>query len=203
MFFRNEEDPVSRRVSGGYNFLIGIPVFWEFLGRGTMRVTAMQEYGLRCMLQLAAQKEGPLAVRFIAKREKLTPVYVEKILVHLRRAGLVKSLRGVKGGYVLARSPETISAADVLSALGQVDLGANLCSRFTGESSACTHAGGCSIRPIWGLLSHYIYNFMQKINIKQLLQEEDRVMRDIRKIEAHLPQSFSEDKEGSRVPAPV
>ena len=67
-----------------------------------MRVTAMQEYGLRCMLQLATHNSDvPLAVREIAKRERLTPVYVEKILVNLRRAGLVKSVRGVNGGYAL------------------------------------------------------------------------------------------------------
>lgn len=89
-----------------------------------MRVTAMQEYGLRCMLQIASHKVGvPLPVREIAKRERLTPVYVEKILVNLRKAGLVKSLRGVHGGYVISLSPKDISVAAVLSALGQVDLG--------------------------------------------------------------------------------
>ncbi|MBL0059804.1 MAG: Rrf2 family transcriptional regulator [Elusimicrobia bacterium] len=153
-----------------------------------MRVTAMQEYGLRCMLQLAAHKEpSPLPVREVARRERLTPVYVEKILVNLRRAGLVKSLRGVNGGYLLAMSPKDVSVAGVLSALGQVDLGKDLCRRFTGNSNACVHAGGCSIRPVWGLLTRYIYGFLEKITLAQLLQEEAQVTGDINKIGAKEP----------------
>lgn len=156
-----------------------------------MRVTAMQEYGLRCMLQLAGHNiEEPLAVREIAKRERLTPVYVEKILVHLRRAGLVKSLRGVNGGYVLARPAREVSIGAVLSSLGQVDLSQNLCERFTGDASACVHQGDCSIRPIWGLLTRYIYGFLDKINLEQLLQDEARVIQDVDKLGAK-PQSLS------------
>ena len=141
-----------------------------------MKVTAMQEYGLRCMLQLVSQKsEKPLTVREIAERERLTPVYVEKILVHLRRAGLVKSLRGVNGGYVLSRPAGTISVAVVLAALGQVDLGKDLCSRFTGTASECVHIGDCGIRPVWGVLTRYIYGFLNQLNLEQLAQPEAAV----------------------------
>ncbi len=145
-----------------------------------MRVTAMQEYGLRCILQIASHKVGvPLPVREIAKRERLTPVYVEKILVNLRKAGLVKSLRGVNGGYVIALSPKDISVAAVLSALGQVDLGRDLCRRFTGNAHDCVHNGDCSIRPVWGLLTRYIYGFLQQISVDQLLKGEAGVVNDI------------------------
>jgi len=148
-----------------------------------MRVTAMQEYGLRCMVQLAAHKKPePLAVREIARREKLTPVYVEKILVNLRRAGLVKSLRGVNGGYIMAKPIGDVSVAAVLSALGQVDLGSNLCNRFTGDSAACVHSGDCGIRPIWGLLTRYIYGFLEQVSLEQLLHGENRVVEAIDRI---------------------
>jgi len=151
--------------------------------RFPMRVTAMQEYGLRCMLQLAAHKsDGPLAVRAIAERERLTPVYVEKILTNLRRAGLVNSLRGVHGGYALAKPGKTVNVGEVLSALGQVDLGKNLCKRFTGDSPTCVHNSDCGIRPIWGLLTRYIYGFLEKITLDQLLQEEFRVTQDMNKL---------------------
>ncbi|MBL8022993.1 MAG: Rrf2 family transcriptional regulator [Elusimicrobia bacterium] len=158
-----------------------------------MRVTAMQEYGLRCMLQIAAHKlPSPLPVREIARREHLTPVYVEKILVNLRRAGLVKSLRGVNGGYIMAGKPADISVGAVLSALGQVDLGKDLCRRFTGNTSTCVHTGGCSIRPIWGLLTRYIYGFLEKINLEQLLKEEARVVEDINEIGTQATHSMGE-----------
>lgn len=156
-----------------------------------MRVTAMQEYGLRCMVQLAShQPKTPLAVREIARRERLTPVYVEKILVNLRRAGLVKSLRGVNGGYIMAKPPSAVSVGAILTALGQVDLERNLCNRFTGESSACVHAGSCSIRPIWGLLTRYIFGFLDQISLEQLLQNESSVTADINRIGAKPPPSL-------------
>lgn len=153
-----------------------------------MRVTAMQEYGLRCMLQIASHKTAtPLPVREIAKRERLTPVYVEKILVNLRKAGLVKSVRGVNGGYNIALPPQEISVAAVLSALGQVDLGRDLCRRFTGNSSACVHNGECSIRPVWGLLTRYIYGFLKQISVDQLLKGEAGVVEDIDRLGRQPP----------------
>jgi Rrf2 family protein len=154
----------------------------------SMRVTAMQEYGLRCMIQLVDHRsERPLAVREIASREKLTPVYVEKILVGLRRAGLVKSIRGVNGGYALSRPAEEISVASVLSALGQVDLGRNLCKRFTGDSQSCVHNSDCGIRPIWSVLTRYIFDFLNQISLAQLVKEESQVAQTVDRLSMKLP----------------
>jgi Rrf2 family protein len=153
-----------------------------------MKVTAMQEYGLRCMLQLVSHKAStPLTVREIAERERLTAVYVEKILVTLRRAGLVNSLRGVNGGYVLNRPAKTISVAQVLGALGQVDLGKDLCKRFTGTASECVHYGDCGIRPVWGILTRYIYGFLNQLTLEQLLQNEATVTENIDKLQSRSP----------------
>lgn len=153
-----------------------------------MRVTAMQEYGLRCMLQLTAHNsDQPLAVREIAKRERLTPVYVEKILVHLRRGGLVNSVRGVNGGYVLAKPAAGISVAAVLAALGQVHLGADLCKKYTGTASVCVHQDNCGIRPIWGTLTRYIFGFLEKITLDQLLKDEALVSSSVDRAAAKSP----------------
>ena len=157
-----------------------------------MYVTDMPEYGLGCMVQHAShQPKTPLAVREIARRERLTPVYVEKILVNLRRSGLVKSLRGVNGGYIMAKPPKDISVGTILSALGQVDLGRNICNRFTGESTTCVHAGQCSLRPIWGLLTRYIFSFLDQISLEQLLQDESRVIEDINRLGSRPPQGMT------------
>jgi Rrf2 family protein len=153
-----------------------------------MKITAMQEYGLRCILQLAAHKPAsPLTVREIAQKEYLTPVYVAKILVTLRRAGLVKSLRGVNGGYALSRPARVISVASVLAALGQVDLGKDLCKRFTGTASVCTHAGNCGIRPMWGVLTQYIFGFLNQLNLDQLVQDETVVQQEIQRLQSRWP----------------
>jgi Rrf2 family protein len=153
-----------------------------------MKVTAMQEYGLRCMMQLVIHgPETPLTVREIADRESLTPVYVEKLLVTLRRAGLVKSLRGVNGGYALSRPAKEVSVADVLTAMGQVDLGKDLCKRFTGTAKICVHQGNCGIRPVWGLLTKFIYGFLSQLNLEQLTQREEAVARDIDRLFSRQP----------------
>jgi Rrf2 family protein len=145
-----------------------------------MKVTAMQEYGLRCMLQLVGHRDGsPLTVREIAGRERLTPVYVEKLLVTLRRSGLVKSLRGIHGGYTLAKPAKEVSVADVLSALGQVDLGKDMCGRFTGNSKTCVHVDDCAIRPVWGQLTRFIYCFLSKLSLHQLAQKEGDVIKAV------------------------
>jgi Rrf2 family transcriptional regulator, iron-sulfur cluster assembly transcription factor len=149
-----------------------------------MKITAMQEYGLRCILQLAAHKgPAPLTVREIAKSERLTPVYVAKLLVTLRRSGLVRSLRGVNGGYALSQEASGISVARVLSALGQVELGKDLCKRFPGTASVCTHMDNCSIRPVWGVLTQYIFHFLNQLTLDQLVQDEVGVIRQINRIQ--------------------
>jgi Rrf2 family transcriptional regulator, iron-sulfur cluster assembly transcription factor len=152
-----------------------------------MKVTAMQEYGLRCMMQLVLHgADTPLTVREIAERESLTPVYVEKLLVTLRRAGLVKSLRGVNGGYVMSRPAKEVTVAQVLSALGQVDLGKNLCKRFTGTAKTCVHQNNCGIRPVWGLLTQYIYGFLDHLHLDQLTQREEVVTQEIERLRAKV-----------------
>lgn len=149
-----------------------------------MKITAMQEYGMRCILRLAAHKsETPLTVREIAQKECLTPVYVAKILVTLRRAGLVKSIRGVNGGYALSRPAKSVSVANVLSTLGQVDLGRDLCKRFSGNSSNCTHSGNCVMRPVWSVLTQYIYGFLNQLTLDQLVQGESYITEHIGRLQ--------------------
>ncbi|HEX4949114.1 MAG TPA: Rrf2 family transcriptional regulator, partial [Blastocatellia bacterium] len=82
-----------------------------------MKITAQEEYGLRCMLQLARQTSGePLMVRDIADREGLSIAYVEKILWTLSRSGIIESVRGPKGGYRLTRPCSEISIGELMRA---------------------------------------------------------------------------------------
>src|SRR5512140_1176326 len=82
-----------------------------------MRITTWAEYGVICALHLAKRAtEGPVAGRELAERERLPADYVEQILLRLRRAGIVTSTRGAKGGYVLARDPLDVSVREVIAA---------------------------------------------------------------------------------------
>ena len=82
-----------------------------------MRITTWAEYGLICALNLAKRAgEGPITGREIASSERLPGDYVEQILLRLRRAGLVNSTRGARGGYMLARAADEISVREVIAA---------------------------------------------------------------------------------------
>jgi Rrf2 family iron-sulfur cluster assembly transcriptional regulator len=116
---------------------------------GTVRVSTRGDYACRALLSLALHAgEGmPTSVRDIAERTGLPQPYLEQILLALKGAGLVRSKRGVGGGYVLARPPEEIRLSEIVSAVdGPIALG------DFGEphqNGACDHEGQCVLLAIW------------------------------------------------------
>ena len=138
-----------------------------------MKITAQEEYGLRCILQLASVTAGePLSGNEIARREGLSYPYVEKLLWTLKKAGLTQSHRGVNGGYVLARSADQISLGDVQRAFGSIWATKDICSRHTGNRRVCIHHGECKLRPVWEGIEQHIVRVMDGIRISQLLSKE-------------------------------
>jgi Rrf2 family transcriptional regulator, iron-sulfur cluster assembly transcription factor len=88
--------------------------------RSYMKLTTRGHYSVKAMLDLSLQPNyGPASVSAIATRQFLPTPYLEKLLIELRRAGLVKSIRGVNGGYKLAKKPTQISLSDILIAVGE------------------------------------------------------------------------------------
>ena len=85
-----------------------------------MKLTTRGHYSVKALLDLSLQpKYGPVSVKVIATRQDIPAPYLEKLLIEMRRAGLVQSIRGVQGGYKLARSPEQISLGQILEAVGE------------------------------------------------------------------------------------
>jgi len=84
----------------------------------TVKISTKGRYGLTIMMDLASRYgEGPTSLRSIAQRHDLSEHYLEQLVAPLRNAGLVKSIRGAYGGYVLAKQPDEISAGDVIRVL--------------------------------------------------------------------------------------
>ena len=138
-----------------------------------MKITAQEEYGLRCLLQLARAAQGHVvSVKDIAAREGLSSAYAEKLLRILARAGLVHSLRGLKGGYALNRPATHISLGEVVRALGTVETTSHICTVFTGNLDACIHVQNCGIRSVWSGLTTYIQNFLDQTTLASLLENE-------------------------------
>ncbi|QAY65200.1 cysteine metabolism transcriptional regulator CymR [Paenibacillus protaetiae] len=83
-----------------------------------MKISTKGRYGLTIMMELAAKfGEGPISLKSIAERNQLSEHYLEQLVAPLRNAGLVKSIRGAYGGYVLSKEPEQITAGDIIRIL--------------------------------------------------------------------------------------
>lgn len=166
-----------------------------------MKFTALEEYGLRCMLQLARkeleakQKEGallplgpeapePLTSAFIARPvtsitmgeiaelEGLTREYAGKIFRILAKAKLVESERGRNGGYHLMRPPEQISVSETLAALGGRMFDRGLCERYTGDRRFCVHTPDCAIRSLWTEVQWMIDRLLVNTMLSDLISAE-------------------------------
>jgi Rrf2 family protein len=142
-----------------------------------VRVTTWGEYGLIVALHLA-RRAGKghvlVAARELSEQERLPHDYVEQILLRLRRAGLVRSVRGAHGGYALARLPGDVTVRDVLAASEHVTFEVN-CDRHPVDQQRCSPDHACSIRPVWRMLERRINEVLSGVTLADLLRTEPEV----------------------------
>jgi Rrf2 family protein len=138
-----------------------------------MKLSAQEEYGLRCMLRVARAGEGgSLTIPEIGRAEALSIPYVAKLMRVLRQGKFVKSVRGQAGGYTLARPPEEIPVAEVLAWLGGRLFEPAFCDQFSGLKRTCTHSIDCSIRSLWRAVQSAVDSVLAGITLKDLLHKE-------------------------------
>jgi Rrf2 family protein len=133
-----------------------------------MKLSPLEEYGLRCLIQLARRSSAqPVTIRQISESEGLSTAYVGKLMFLLQKGGLVNSTRGVQGGYLLAQPAEQTSLESIFQALdpGVFD---DVCDKFTGNESACVHNGACAIKHVWHGLSEHINSYLKKVSLRDL-----------------------------------
>ncbi len=139
-----------------------------------MKVSAQEEYGLRCLLQLAQLNVGEsLTLGQIAEREGISSANAGKLLWLLNKAGLVVSTRGTKGGYCLARPAKEIRLSEVIKILDD-DLEGH-CKSYTGVLDACVHTTDCGIRPVLVNLHEVVHQALEKITLAQIVHGEAKV----------------------------
>ena len=136
-----------------------------------MKLSTKGRYGLRAMLDLAEYGTcGAVSTASIAQRQKLSESYLEQLIRKLRDAGLVRSVRGKSGGYLLAKDAKEITVGEVLRAL-EGDL---LTVECTGEDGTCSQADQCISRIMWQKINDAIKNTVDTVRLYDLLSEAGR-----------------------------
>ena len=140
-----------------------------------MKISAQEEYGLRCLLQLATLPTGEsLTLPQIAEREGISQANAGKLMWLLNKAGFVSATRGTKGGYILARPASEIRLNEVIKVL-DADVLSKHCESYTGILDSCVHKGDCGIRPVIVGLHEIVENALSQITLAQLVGTEAKV----------------------------
>ncbi len=138
-----------------------------------MQILAIEEYGLRCLLQVAFHPSpGPMTASEIARAEGLGPEYVAKIMRTLRVGGLVVSTRGAAGGYLLARPANEIGVWEAIEALGGEFFPEGFCDCHPGRRRECVHATDCSIRALWRKMEATLKAALNAVSLEDLRRDE-------------------------------
>jgi len=142
-----------------------------------MQLLAQEEYGLRCLLQVARNHgPDPLTIPEIAEREGLSPEYAAKLMRALRQAELVVSTRGAGGGYRLARPASDMTAWQVIQVLGGSLFPAEFCETHPGLRHDCVHSTGCSLRGLWSSVEHAIRGVLENVTVADLARDDSTLL---------------------------
>jgi Rrf2 family protein len=145
-----------------------------------MKITATEEYGMRCMLQLALRHGQVVPLSELAGTEGIAPPFAAKVLLGLRRAGLVVATRGRNGGYALAEPPERITVLRILKALGKPLFDSTFCHDHGSPDAAdCSRLTDCSLRPVWAHLDALLKRFFEQTTLAQLASGERLTKRHL------------------------
>lgn len=155
-----------------------------------MKISAHEEYGLRCLVQLAHAQVSELSLTLnqIAEREGLSVANAAKLMGILVKAGLVQSQRGANGGYTLARPASEIRLNEVIRVLDE-DTVDRFCQTHTGVLDACIHTSDCGIRPVIVGLHEIVQSALSEITLAQLIGTEatvDATLHQIQSLQTRL-----------------
>lgn len=143
-----------------------------------MKISHQEEYGFRCIRQLAlGERDQLLTCHDIAAKEGISVPYSAKLMNILKRAGLVTSVRGEKGGYRLSRDASEINLFQILEALGGSFYNEDFCTCFSGEREQCVHYdSSCSLRSVWSMLAEHIQGVLGATTLAELAGKKEAIL---------------------------
>ncbi|MCI9217596.1 Rrf2 family transcriptional regulator [Lachnospiraceae bacterium 42-17] len=142
-----------------------------------MKLSTKGRYGLRAMIDMARySEEEPVSISSIAVRQGISEGYLEQLVSLLKKAGLVKSIRGAGGGYILARAMDDISVGDILRAL-EGSLEPVRCAAFYSEEG-CMASDGCVTKYVWQKINESINRTVDEMKLNELVRESRQMNPD-------------------------
>ena len=140
-----------------------------------MKLSTKGRYSVRAMLAMAilADENKPVSLKQISAHEGISVSYLEQLFVHLRRAGLVKSVRGPGGGYHFAKNMDQITVAEIMDVVQECMQPVN-CSACTQDLPACDAGRGsseCLTRPLWDKLDETIGDFLESVTLQNIIDK--------------------------------
>lgn len=135
-----------------------------------MRLSTRGHYGLKAMFDLAQNYgSGPISLKTVAERQNLSNHYLEQLFAMLKKAGLINSMRGAQGGYVLAREPSEINVGDVIRALeGPI---APVYCVSEENPGVCDEADYCITRTVWARVRDGLADLLDSISLADMCRE--------------------------------
>lgn len=132
-----------------------------------MKLSTRSRYGTRLLLDMAQHhEEGPIQLGDIARRQEISLKYLEQIIIPLKKAGLVKSVRGTKGGHLLAKSPKEITMAEIVALLeGGVSI-----IKCVDHPETCKRSAACLTRQVWREATQAMYDKLEPLTLWKLMQ---------------------------------
>lgn len=142
-----------------------------------MRLSTKGKYGLKAMYDLALNYgDEPISLKSIAQRQGISEYYLEQLIAILKKAGLVRSIRGAYGGYILARDPSEITVGDVLRALeGPIGLVECVLEQ---DAIKCFKYENCITRIVWERISDSIIQTIDSITLRDMCNEAKKNNKD-------------------------
>ena len=136
-----------------------------------MKLSTKITYGVRAIFDIAYHASGmPAKVKDIARRQGISPRYIEQIFIKFKQHGIIKTMRGPNGGYLLANEPSQISLGDIIRAIeGNIEL-VSCKSATTDNADECSIKKQCVTAPIWNELNGQISSFFDSITIQDLCE---------------------------------
>lgn len=137
-----------------------------------MKLSTRSRYGTRMLLDMAQHyNQGPVQLGDIAKRQHISVKYLEQIIIPLKKAGLIKSVRGPKGGHMLARPPEEITVGHIVALLEEGDV----LTACVADDKVCRRSETCPTRLLWKEASEAMFSKLNTITLADLVNRSRTV----------------------------